>query len=44
MKREINMNRNSKIFVGLIVLFLFLGCKKESSCKSVVQGDFELVI
>jgi len=44
MKRKVNRNINFKIFVGLIILLLFLGCKKESSCKDVIQGDFELVI
>ncbi len=32
-----------KIVLSILVLVLFLGCKKESSCKDVVQGDFELV-
>lgn len=37
------MNNRLKIMLSLLVLFLFLGCKKENSCKDVVQGDFELV-
>jgi hypothetical protein len=37
------MNYKFKLFIGLIILFLFLGCKKKSTCKDVVQGDFELV-
>jgi hypothetical protein len=43
MKKVFNVNRVFKIFVGLIIIFLYLGCKKESSCKDVIQGDFELV-
>jgi hypothetical protein len=43
MKKARNVNRIFKISVGLIILFLYLGCKKESSCKDVIQGDFELV-
>jgi len=41
MKRAIN--KSSKIIIGLMVLFLSLGCKKESPCNKVVQGDFVLV-
>lgn len=32
-----------KIVLSILILVLFLGCKKENSCKDVVQGDFELV-
>ncbi|MFC5285148.1 hypothetical protein [Pedobacter alpinus] len=38
-----NINRSLKIVACLMVLFFFLGCKKESTCKNVVQGDWELV-
>ncbi len=37
------INSNLKILTLLVVLFFFLGCVKESPCKSVVQGDFILV-
>lgn len=43
MKRAISWHRNIKVLLVLVVLFLFLGCEKESPCKSVVQGDFVLV-
>jgi hypothetical protein len=43
MKNLINMNYRFKFIIGLIVLSMFMGCKKQSSCKDVVQGDFELV-
>lgn len=35
--------RTLKIIMGITILFLYLGCKKQSSCKDVVQGDFEIV-
>lgn len=38
-----NWNKNIKVLLVLVVLFMFLGCEKESPCKSVVQGDFILV-
>lgn len=38
-----NNNGGLKIVLLLLVLVFFLGCKKENSCKDVVQGDFELV-
>lgn len=43
MKSAISSNKNIKVLLVLVVLFLFLGCEKESPCKSVVQGDFVLV-
>ena len=43
MKSAISSNKNIKVLLVLVVLFMFLGCEKESPCKSVVQGDFVLV-
>jgi len=43
MKAAINIKNYLKVFAVLAMLFLFLGCQKESPCKSVVQGDWELV-
>lgn len=43
MKTVIYGNRNLKVFTLLVVLFFFLGCVKESPCKSIEQGDFILV-
>ncbi len=43
MKTVMNSNRTLKVLTLLVVLFLFLGCVKESPCKSVAQGDFILV-
>lgn len=43
MNRVISSNKNIKVLLVLVVLFSFLGCEKESPCKSVVQGDFVLV-
>jgi hypothetical protein len=36
------MYRLFKILIVLLVLFFFLGCKKEATCDAV-QGDWELV-
>ncbi len=36
------MNKWYKILVVVIVLFFFLGCKKDAPCNAV-QGDWELV-
>ncbi|WP_262709947.1 hypothetical protein [Pedobacter cryophilus] len=38
-----NSTLRLKIVLSLLVLVLFLGCKKENKCNDVVQGDFELV-
>ncbi len=43
MKRKIGILRNSIIITALFAMLLFFGCKKEEPCKSVIQGDFELV-
>lgn len=43
MKKAMNWSKNIKVLLVLVVLFMFLGCEKESPCKSVVQGDFILV-
>jgi hypothetical protein len=43
MKKLVSPGKSLKIIVGLVLLFLFLGCKKEDPCKNVVQGDFVLV-
>lgn len=43
MKRNLGIIRNTIIVVGLFLIMLFFGCKKEEPCKSVIQGDFELV-
>jgi hypothetical protein len=37
------MFRLFKILIVLLVLFFFLGCKKDSNCEGSVQGDWELV-
>lgn len=42
-KKHILTRKNTLIFSVLLVMLLFFGCKKEDPCKSVVQGDFELV-
>ncbi len=36
------MNKILKIAVVILILFFFLGCKKEATCDAV-QGDWELV-
>lgn len=42
--KKSNFGKINIVILYLIMgLFLFLGCKKESPCKSVVQGDFILV-
>ena len=43
MKSKLGILRNSIIVTGLIAMLLFFGCKKEEPCKTVIQGDFELV-
>ncbi len=43
MKRMFNNTVKINIVLSLLVLFLFLGCKKKNSCNDVVQDDFELV-
>jgi hypothetical protein len=43
MNRVLNIKKYIKICAMLAMLFLFLGCQKESPCRSVVQGDWELV-
>jgi hypothetical protein len=43
MKRNLGLLRNSLIIIGLFAIMLFFGCKKEEPCKTVIQGDFELV-
>lgn len=36
------MKKLFKIFLVVIVLFFFAGCKKDAVCETV-QGDWELV-
>jgi hypothetical protein len=42
MKGLINI-RGIIIVASLVILSLFLGCKKKEPCKDVIQDDWELV-
>lgn len=43
MRKNIDLMKNSLLVLSLFAMALFFGCKKEEPCKTVIQGDFELV-
>lgn len=43
MKIATSIKNYLKVFALLLMLFLFLGCRKENPCMGIVQGDWILV-
>jgi hypothetical protein len=43
MKNMLSANNLFKFITVLILFFLFFSCKKEDPCRSIEQGEFELV-
>lgn len=43
MKNIFSTHNCFKIITVLVLFFLFFSCKKEDPCRSIDQGEFELV-